>query len=49
MLDELTSIDREGKIDNDCATAVGGAVGLAHLVDNLRHHIGIGRLHEFEE
>lgn len=48
-MDKLAAIDRERKIDDDCATAVGGAVGLAHLVDNLRYYIGIRRLDEFEK
>lgn len=49
MLDNLAAVDRESKVDNDCATAVGGTVGLAHLVDNLRYYTGIRRLDEFEK
>ncbi len=49
MLDNLATVDGESKVDNDCATTVGGTVGLAHLVDDLRHYIGIRRLDEFEK
>ena len=49
MLDNLAAVDGESKVDNDCATAVGGTVGLAHLVDNLRHYVGVRRLDEFEK
>ena len=49
MLDNLAAVDGESKVDDDCATAVGGTVGLAHLVDNLQHHIGIRRLDELEK
>jgi len=49
MLDKLAAVDRESKIDDDCATAVGGTIGLTHLVDNLQHYLRIRRLDEFEK
>lgn len=49
MLDNLAAVDGESKVDDNCATAVGGTVGLAHLVDNLRHYFGIRRLEKLEK